>query len=134
MKNGTMFGRLARLLEPAILRTNPLFRFDTLYQDALYVPYAVTVFSVNPGDPFYFQAIQPNFDSEEQMAAYVTWLRRNSALQFPTQVDAGDRLLTLVTCHGPNDSERLAVALRQLRPGEEQAQVELLLREGIYKP
>ena len=134
MKNGTMFGKLARLLDGQMLKTQPVFTFDTLYQDARYVPYALTVFSVDPWHPLYFDAIKANFDGEEAMGSYVNWLRAHSALHFPTQVYAGDRLLTLVTCHGADDDERLALALRAVRPGED---AETLLKEfasGIVKP
>ena len=134
MKNGTMFGKLARLLDGQMLKTQPVFTFDTLYQDARYVPYALTVFSVDPRHPLYFDAIKANFDGEEAMGSYVNWLRAHSALHFPTQVYAGDRLLTLVTCHGADDDERLALALRAVRPGED---AEALLKEfasGIVKP
>ena len=51
MKNGTMFGKLHRLMDPVMLKTQPFFTFDTLYQDMRYVPVALTVFSVTPTTP-----------------------------------------------------------------------------------
>lgn len=129
-----MFGKLARLLDPAFLKTQPVFTFDTLYQDAAYVPYALAIFSVNPDSPMYFDVIKTNFDEAAAMGQYVNWLRQHSALTFPTQVYTGDRLLTLVTCHGTDDDERLALALRAVRPGED---AEALMRQfasGIVKP
>ena len=98
----------------------PFLRFDTLYAGALYVPYAVTVFSNNPGDPRYIPIIAANFSAPEEKMAYVNSLRGRSSLSFPGDVREDDRLLTLITCHGPIDTERLAVALRALRPGEDQ--------------
>ncbi len=134
MKNGTMFGRLQRMMEPAIFQTDPFVVFDTLYQDAVYVPYAVTVFSVNPADAAYFNIVRPDFDSPETMGDYVNWLRARSSLVFPTQVSREDRLLTLVTCHGLNENERLAVALRAVRPGEDMKALAAALKEGIRRP
>ena len=119
MKNGTMFGKLQKLMDPAFLRTQPVFTFDTLYQDASYVPYALTVFSVNPSSPQYFNIIKPNFEDAGAMGDYVNWLRYHSVLTFPTQLHTEDRLLTLVTCHGSDDDERLVLALRAVRPGED---------------
>lgn len=118
MKNGTMFGRLARMMEPAIVKAEPFLTFDTLYQEAVYVPYAVTVFSVDPQSPLYYDIVAPNFASAEEMGGYVNWLRARSALRFPVEVGPEDKLLTLVTCHGLDEDERLAVALRAVRRGE----------------
>ena len=134
MKNGTMFGRLQRMMEPAIFQTDPFVVFDTLYQDAVYVPYAVTLFSVNPGDSAYFNIVSTRFDSPDAMGDYVNWLRARSSLVFPTQVSEEDRLLTLVTCHGLNENERLAVALRAVRPGEDMKALAAALKEGIRRP
>ena len=63
-----------------------------------------------------------------------TWLRARSSLVFPTQVSGEDRLLTLVTCHGLNENERLAVALRAVRPGEDMKALAAALKEGIRRP
>lgn len=134
MKNASMFGRLARLNEPAIWKAEPFLTFDTLYQDSAYLPYAVTVFSVNPSSDRFFDVIAPNFDSAQAMGAYVNWLRARSMLVFPTEVSANDRLLTLVTCHGLDPDERLAVALRALRPGEDREALARQLGEGVRKP
>ena len=134
MKNGTMFGKLARLMDGQMLKAQPLFTFDTLYQDARYVPYALTVFSVDPRHPLYFDVIKANFEEAAALGQYVNWLREHSALRFPTQVEPGDRLLTLVTCHGADDDERLVLALRAVRPGED---AEALVREfaaGLSRP
>ncbi len=121
MKNGTMFGKLARLLAPETLRFTPFMRFSTLYSEATYVPYAVAVFSNDPGDGRYLEVFAPNFGSVSEKEAYVAALRQRSALALPTDMRETDQLLTLITCHGPVDTERLAVALRALRPGEDEA-------------
>lgn len=133
MKNGTMFGRLNRLMEPAILAAEPFITFDTLYQDTVYVPYAITIFSVSPDSPQYFDAIAPNFADTSEMGEYVNWLRQRSTLVFPTQVASQDRLLTLITCHGSDDNERLALALRAVRPGEDIAALKASMQQGIVR-
>ncbi len=120
MKNGTMFGKLARLLEPEMTRYLPFMTFSTLYSEEVYVPYAVAIFSNDPKDSRYIGIIAPNFPSAQDKETYVNTLRRRSSLFFPVDVGEDDQLLTLITCHGPIDTERLAVALRALRPGEDQ--------------
>lgn len=134
MKNGTMFGKLHRLMDPVMLKTQPFFTFDTLYQDMRYVPVALTVFSVNPNNALYFDVIKTNFDTPDDMGNYVNWMRQHSALSFPTQVYAQDRLLTLVTCHGNDEDERLALMLRAVRPGEDMDALKQQLAAGIHKP
>jgi len=133
MADGTMFGKLARLLDPAILRREPLLRFDTLYQDALYVPYALTIFSINSAASDYFDVVQTSFNTPEAMVDYVNWLRAHSLLDFPTQIQQDDRLLTLVTCHGQDDDERLALALRAVRPGEDTGALRAQLETQIAR-
>ena len=41
----------------------------------------------------------------------------------PVEVTYGDRLLLLVTCDYTNREGRLVLALRQLRPGETEAEI-----------
>ncbi|MDI9519801.1 MAG: class B sortase [Bacillota bacterium] len=133
MKNGTMFGRLARMMEPAVIKAEPFMSFDTLYQDSLYVPYAVTVFSVDPQNPQYYNIVTPNFETPEEMGEYVNWLRARSVLRFPVEISANDKLLTLVTCHGLDEDERLAVALRAVRPGESTEAIKQAIKQDLVK-
>lgn len=133
MQNGSMFGKLKRLMEPAFFQANPLMRFDTLYGDTQYVPYAVTLFSANPDSSRYFNIIQSDFQDASQMGDYVNWLRSRSSLNFPTQVAETDHLLTLVTCHGLDPDERLVVALRALRPGEDAEQIKQAFASQLTK-
>ena len=118
MKNGTMFGKLARMMDPELFRRLPFMQFNTLYQEAQYVPYAVTVFSNDPRDSRFISIISPHFNTRADKESYVATLQQRSSLSFPVDVSPEDQLLTLVTCHGPIDTERLAIGLRALRPGE----------------
>ena len=61
MKNGTMFGKLVRLLDRATLVEAPFFDFSTLYEGSSYVPYAISLTSVDPANPRYMNFIQPHF-------------------------------------------------------------------------
>ena len=134
MADGTMFGKLARLLDPRFLQKDPFLQFDTLYQDTTYVPYALTIFSVDPDASNYFNVTMTAFPAPEDMVAYVNGLRAGSSLHFPTQVTTNDRLLTLVTCHGTDDNERLALALRAIRPGEDLKKLRSEMEQGITRP
>lgn len=129
MKNGTMFGKLVRLMERSTLLSQPFFRFSTLYEEYAYVPYAVALTSVNPSNGNYFDFLRTRFDTDQELQHYVGTLKARSAVQLPVEVNRSDRLLTLVTCHGVDPDERLIISLRALRPGEDSA----LLRDQLWR-
>lgn len=128
MKNGTMFGKLSQLLEQNVLLSAPFFRFSTLYDAQVYVPYAISVVSIDPNNARYMHLITPRFHSIEAQTGYVSAMRYFSAFNLPIQVESNDRMLTLITCHGNENNERLVVALRALRPDENEESVKALLR------
>lgn len=133
MKNGTMFGKLSRMLNLDTLKDKPLLSFDTLYETGAYVPYAVSVVSLDPSSSRYFPLFETNFDTEQARNDYVQGLVQLSAFALPVDVINSDELLTLATCHGNEDTERLVVAYRRLRPHEEQADIEKAIRSAAFK-
>ena len=129
MKNGTMFGKLVRMMDRATLLSQPFFYFSSLYEEHQYVPYAVALTSVNPDSRDYFDFLRTRFDSQDELASYVGTLKARSVVQLPVEVNQSDRMLTLVTCHGGNPDERLIISLRALRPGENSS----LLRDQLWR-
>lgn len=118
MKNGTMFGKLYHYLEPEVTFSNPVFEFGTLYESSLYVPYAVSIVSLDPQSSKHVSLVHGEFTSQADMTFYADELIKFSKLKLPVDVAAEDKLLTLITCHGNEEHERLVVALRQVRPDE----------------
>ena len=133
MKNGTMFGKLNHLLNLETLIQKPLASFDTLYEQGLYVPYAVSVVSIDPDSDKYFPVIEPEFLSDSARDDYVRLLVSYSAYAMPVDVLMEDELLTLVTCHGNEQSERLVVGYRKLRGNETAYEVEETIRRATVK-
>lgn len=133
MKNGTMFGKLHRLLNLDTLKDQPLLSFDTLYDAGSYVPYAVSVISLDPSSARYFPLFETNFDTDQERSEYVLALRQFSAFALPVDVINSDELLTLATCHGDEDTERLVVGYRKLRDYEEIADMESVIRTAAVK-
>ncbi len=129
MKNGTMFGKLYQYLDIHRLRNSPMIEFSTLYDSALYVPYAVSLVSVDATSPRYVSLVHPAFSSGDELIAYADTLRGMSAFSLPMDVQADDHLLTLITCHGDEQHERLVVALRALRAGENAEELKSLFRQ-----
>lgn len=133
MKNGSMFGKLNRYLDADFTRSSPLFMFSTLYETSTYVPYAVSIVSTDPASSHFAPFVQSDFKTDQDIIAYAERLERLSLLSFPVDVQADDRLLTLATCHGIDDRERLVLALRELRPDEERDALLNAIQEGLKK-
>ena len=117
MKNGTMFGNLWKFGELEFLKENAVIRFDTIYENALYVPFAMFAASMDPDDSHYFEVRQIAFD-ETEFELFVLSLKARSDHEIPVDVEYGDEILTLVTCSSSDADGRYVVALRKLRPGE----------------
>lgn len=131
MKNGSMFGKLHFYLEEDFVKAQPMFTFSTLYETSVYVPYAVSIVSTDTASPLFTAFIRGDFNSGEDRLFYTQRLAELSLFEFPVDVCAEDRLLTLATCHGNEDSERLVLALRELRPEEEKATMAKMIRDEI---
>ena len=126
MRNGTMFGELSSFGEREFLRENAVVRFDTLYENALYVPFAMFEASMDENDGHYFDVRQIVFD-ETSFELFVLKLRGRSVFDVPVEVEYGDQLLTLVTCSYNDDDGRYIVALRKLREGETEEEMRALM-------
>lgn len=129
MRNGTMFGKLSSFGEREFLLENAVVRFDTLYENALYVPFAMFEASMDENDAHYFDVRQIVFD-ETSFELFVLKLRSRSVFDVPVEVEYGDQLLTLVTCSYNDDDGRYIVALRKLRDGETEEKMRALMAEA----
>ena len=129
MRNGTMFGELSSFGEREFLLENAVVRFDTLYENALYVPFAMFEASMDEDDGHYFDVRQIVFD-ETSFELFVLKLRGRSVFDVPVEVEYGDQLLTLVTCSYNDDDGRYIVALRKLRAGETEEEMRALMAEA----
>ncbi len=131
MKEGAMFGSLKKykLKDADFYKEHPFLTFNTLYEEAQYVIYAVAEVSVEPKDadylPFWAYGV---FTTRSQWDAYVGRIRELSRYRTQVDVQPGDRLLTLATCSGTDNSRRLLVAARLIRKGESS----LTLKQSIY--
>ena len=132
MKNDTMFGKLSAYEDVTYLRQHPVIHFDTLYEKRAYVTFAAFAASMEPGNWRYFDVRQFIFD-EGEFDKFVLKLRGRSVYNVPVDVQAGDRLLLLVTCDYTNREGRFILALRQLRPDETEANVWALATQAEAK-
>ena len=128
MKNGTMFHRLINYAKPDYLMDNALVYFDTIYENRVYVPFAVFQASMEPENDFYIDIRQFIFD-ETSFGFFVKNMQALSRFKIPVDVAYEDRLLLLVTCEYVHDNGRFVVALRELRDGETEEQMRELMRD-----
>ena len=132
MKNRTMFGRLSAYADVKHLRSHPLIRFDTLYENRRYAVFAAFSASMTPGNSRYFDVRKFIFD-ETEFDKFVLKLQSRSLYSVPLDVRYGDRLLLLVTCDYSNREGRFILALRQLRDDENEGDIWSLTRQAKLK-
>lgn len=131
IKNGTMFGKLYRLTDPGLFRAHPFVYLETPIVREAYIPYAIAFVDDAPESDRYFPIAMLNYSSENELMSYTQQLQERSSVQFPVEVSGEDHLLTLVTCHGASDTERLVLGLRAVRPTEDLSALEQLMQDAI---
>ena len=125
MKSGSMFGELNSLSSYDAVCRNPFTVFDTLYENGVYIPYAIVNCDVSdPNSELYFNFYQLNFKTTGAFDSFIDRARALSLVDL-RQVDvrADDPLLTLSTCYDDANRTRFLVMLRKLRPDETRASV-----------
>lgn len=124
MKSGNMFGRLKKYEESAYFYKHRIITFDTMYEDGQYVVFAVMEISTTPGVARWFDLWSLTTDIYENREEAIRTLERQSVISSALDVQADDQILLLVTCLD-GDPERLVVAARRLREGEQANQLHI---------
>lgn len=127
MKDGSMFGHLARYVSDSTYITNhPFIRFSTLWKREQYVIFAVLDVSLDTSsDRFVNYFTHHTFNSDREFENYVRQLQLKSIYAIPLDVQPSDALLTLSTCL--ND-DRLVIVARRFREGETRSELRNILR------
>lgn len=103
MRNGTMFGELAKFAKQHYAEEHPYFVYETpsaTYHLEVFAAYETTT-------DFYY--IETEF-TEQSYAAFLQTIQQKSAIHMPVDVTTNDRIFTLSTCTtSPNDNERFVV-------------------------
>ena len=128
MKNKTMFGRLSAFGKADYVRQHPAIRFDTIYENRVYLPFAAFSASTQPGNSRYFDVRQFLLD-ETEFDKFVLKLQSRSLWKAPVEVAYGDNLLLLVTCDYTNTSGRFILALRQARTEETESDIRAMMAD-----
>jgi len=128
MKEGAMFGALKKykVKDASFYKANPFIEFNTIYENGRYVIFAVCEVDIRPGKydhlPFWYQT---RFSSVSAFEEYVRNARTLSQYRCNVDVVPGDRLLTLATCTGTDESKRLVILSRRIRDGENELELQM---------
>lgn len=117
-----MFGSLKKykVKDASYYKAHPYITFDTLYEKATYVIFAVAEVNIVPGNKHYFPFWhQFSFGTQESFEHFVLLAKEYSRFRVDIDVQPGDRLLTLATCSSEDDDLRLIVMARMLRENED---------------
>ena len=133
MRDGSVFGDLDKFRDLGYLKENAITTFNTIYEDGLYVPFAVFDISATPGGQDYVDMRQFNFGSDGDFMNFVYEAKDRSIFDIPVDVERGDHLLSLATCSYGNENGRLIVMLRALREGETAEDMAALVGQAVQK-
>lgn len=124
MKSGNMFGRLKKYKGSGYFYKHRIITFDTLYEDGQYAVFAVMEMDTTPGTARWYDLWSLAADSYAEREEAIRTLERRSVISSALDVQADDQILLLVTCLD-GDTERLVVAARRLREGEQANQLNM---------
>ena len=133
MRDGSVFGDLDHFRDLEFLQENSIITFNTLYENGLYVPFAVFDMSATPGDQNYVDMRVFNFESDEDFLNFAFEAKDRSIFDIPVDVERGDHILSLVTCSYDDDNGRLIVMSRSLREGETAEEMAALVMQAVEK-
>ena len=132
MKNGTMFGMLSDFSRRSTLSRCPIIGFDTLYEEAKYIPFASFTLTADQSSRKYFE-IRRFGMTEEETQGYIDYLRAVSLIDIPVDVRPDDDMLMLVTCSYDTGDSRYVLALRKLRDGESENVLGAIVNQSSEK-
>ena len=120
MRAGTMFGELDRYREMDYLVRYPTLELQSAWESKPRTYVLISLFdaSMNRDDPSYINIVRMSFADDAEKEVYLEELRNRSMYDIPIDADAGDQLVTLVTCSYSHKNGRFLLVARQLREGE----------------
>ena len=124
MKNGNMFGRLKKYKETGYFYKHRIISFDSLYEDGQYAVFAVLEMDTAPGTSRWYNLWSLDTPIVAEREEAIRTLQKRSVIRSVLDVKPDDQLLLLITCVG-DDEERLVVAARRLRDGEQADQLQM---------
>jgi sortase B len=110
MKNGTMFSDIVGYIDPAYRDANPIIEFETAAGLKCYEVFAVL--QVKSVDDWYGFT---NADSAEMFDSLVADIKGRALYETGITPSFDQQILTLSTCHGPKNDDRLIVIAAEVK-------------------
>ena len=122
MRSGIMFQNIIRYDDPEFYVSNPVIKFDSIYNPGQWLIFAemkIDAYGGENGMPT-FNFMRFNFEDDNDFMSFVSDIRAHSVYDTTSLVDvtAEDELLILSTCSYEFDDCRTVLAARRLRYGE----------------
>ena len=124
MKSGNMFGNLRKYKAFSYCHANRFIHFDTIFEEGTYVIFAVSEISLTPNTLNYVNLSGLQGISRSERTQALNTIIHCSDYTSTLDVAAEDQILLLITCVGNHD-ERLIIAARRLRQGEQENSLNL---------
>ena len=132
MKNGSMFGGLAKYKKLDYYKENPIIELTTLEEYSKYKICYMFLLNADPKDDYnprleykenaegdyIFNITKTEFTDEEDFNEWTNEAFERSLIDTAIDVEYGDKFLTLVTCSKDFKDARFVVIARKVRPNE----------------
>ena len=120
MKDGSMFGELKNYMSADYLAEHPIIQLSSNYETYKYKIFAVFIVDAEDKSDTKFDCWNKlNFNGEEDFYEFVNNARKRSYVFNDVDVEYGDTLVSLQTCHSMFETARLYVMGRLVREGED---------------
>lgn len=136
MKEGAMFGslKLYKLKGASFYHEHAYIDFNTLYENSRYVIFAIAEVDIRSDRQRYLPFwLYSRFPSVKVFSDYVERSKMLSELRCSVDVQPGDRILTLSTCSGDDDNQRLLIMARKLRDDEDMLALNIAVQSTYNK-
>jgi len=113
-RSGAMFGELKRYLDPAFLKANPEYTFESFSGESKWAVFAAIVVTADNASPDFFEWRVPDFETDAEFTAFVNDVQSRSRISTNVNVAPGDNLMNLVTCSSEFDNARLVIFAKEI--------------------
>jgi len=118
LKDGKMYSALHNYKSLNYYKENPVFVFDSLYEEGVYKIFSVFYMAGNASDKLFYNFMKAHFDSDEEFSNHINQILARSIFLTAVDVTTDDQLVLMTCCTYETDNLRLIIAGRKTRPGE----------------
>jgi len=119
MNNGSMFASICEFANLTFYKSNPTFKFDTIYEKGKWKIISVFKTNTDPAHGEIFNYLISDFgEKKDNFLEYIYQVRMRSIIDIPVDVNEDDKIVTLSTCSYELNDFRTVVVARKVRGNE----------------